>query len=281
MRYFDLHCDTAIVCYKNGIELDDLSLAASVKKGNLFEDWRQCYAVFINDNSPDPKGEYNNIVADFRKKSVGTQKPEPLLTLENGLPIDSLEFIDKLSLDGIKAATLTWNGENHLAGGAYSEAHLKPFGKQVIKKFNDNKIVCDLSHLNRVSFFEVEAKAERVIASHSCCDRTHKNIRNLTDEQIKCIAEHGGIIGLCFYPEFLGTKYVFEGVWRHIYHLLNMGLDKNIAIGSDFDGANMSECLDGVDKVPHLYSYLSERGIPGKTLENIFFNNAKFFFENF
>ena len=135
MRYFDLHCDTATVCYKNGIELDDLSLAASVKKGNFFEDWRQCYAVFINDNSPDPKGEYNNIVADFRKKSVGTQKPEPLLTLENGLPIDSLEFIDKLSLDGIKAATLTWNGENHLAGGAYSEAHLKPFGKQVIKKF--------------------------------------------------------------------------------------------------------------------------------------------------
>ena len=43
----------------------------------------------------------------------------------------------------------------------------------------------------------------------------------------------------------------------------------------------MSECLDGVDKVPHLYSFLSERGIPSKTLDNIFFNNAKFFFENF
>lgn len=89
------------------------------------------------------------------------------------------------------------------------------------------------------------------------------------------------MIGVCFYPEFLGTKYAFEGVWRHINHLLNLGFQNNICIGSDFDGANMSPELDGVDKIRDLYAFLAARGIDGVTLDKIFFLNAENFFKNF
>ena len=78
----------------------------------------------------------------------------------------------------------------------------------------------------------------------------------------------------------MGTKYVFEGVWRHIFHLLNLGYEKNIAFGSDFDGAVMSPELDGVDKIPFLYDYLHNKGVGRTVLDNIFFNNAELFFKN-
>ena len=281
MRYFDLHCDSASVCYKKGVEPYDLSLAASTQKGKFFDEWYQCFAVFVNEGSENPAFEYSEILTGFKRKISGIKKPVPVFTLENAAPVTNLDFIDKLVLDKIKAVTLTWNGENALAGGALSDAGLKPFGRQVIDRMNKNNIACDLSHLNRKSFFEAADCAEIIFASHSCCDKTHRHPRNLTDRQIKLIASRGGVVGLCFYPEFLGTKYAFEGVWRHIYHLLNMGLENAICIGSDFDGAVMADELCGVDKIPDLYRFLSLKGVSDSMLDKIFFENAKSFFTKF
>ena len=131
MRYFDLHCDTASVCFKKNIFPDDNSLAASVLKGRIFDDWRLCYAIFISDNSAHPRSDYNNILNDFKHKIAAFKKPRFMLTLENAAAIDSLEFVDRIAADGIRAVTLTWNGENALAGGAYTDIGLKPFGRQV------------------------------------------------------------------------------------------------------------------------------------------------------
>ena len=281
MRYFDLHCDTARVCYKKGIMPDDNSLSSSFKKGEAFSVWRQCCAVFVPDDSVNPKAEYENILSDFKNKISHYEKPECIFTLENALPVDSIEYIDRLAADGIKAVTLTWNNENALAGGVNCFASLKPFGREVIRALNSHKIALDLSHLNRKSFFEAAEAAETVFASHTCCHKTHNHPRNLTDDQIKYVAGRGGVLGLCFYPEFLGTKYAFEGVWRHLNHLLNMGLQDSICIGSDFDGADMSESLDGVDKIPDLYGALSARGLSDGLLDKIFFKNAEKFSEKF
>lgn len=281
MRYFDLHCDTARVCYKNKIFPDDTSLAVSAANVAGFEEWYQCFAVFIPDNCTEPKTKYVAQINDFKGKLEKFNSVNPIFTLENALPIESLDFIDVLADDGIRAVTLTWNGENNIAGGAYTDTGLKPYGKEVIGKLNSKRIAVDLSHLNRKSFFEVAESAEIIFASHSCCDKTHRHKRNLTDEQLKVIKDRNGVVGICFYPEFLGTKYAFEGVWRHINHLLNIGLEENISIGSDFDGADMSNELDGVDKIPDLYSFLFERGLDNRLLNKIFFKNAYEFFKKF
>lgn len=267
------------MCFKKDLTPLDTALSASFSKGGAFEDWRQCCAVFVPDGCPDPVSEYENILSDFKKKSSGLKKPERIFTLENAAPITCIDYIDRLAAGGIKAVTLTWNSENALAGGAYCDAGLKPFGKEVIRELNRRRIALDLSHLNRQSFFAAAEAADTVFVSHTCCYKTHNHPRNLTDEQIKYTAARSGVIGVCFYPEFLGTKYAFEGVWRHINHLLNLGLEKNISIGSDFDGAEMSDCLDGVDKIPDLYRFLSSRGISEKTLDGIFFNNSESFFK--
>lgn len=260
---------------------DDTSLSASICKGDVFDEWYQCCAVFVPDDSVNPKEEYTGILTDFKRKISGYKKPKCIFTLENGRPVDSVDFVGRLYEDSVSAVTLTWNGENALAGGADCEAGLKPLGRDVIRALNRYKIAVDLSHLNRKSFFDAGEAADKVFASHTCCYKTHRHPRNLTDEQIKYVAGRGGVIGICFYPEFLGTKYAFEGVWRHINHLLNLGLENCVCMGSDFDGADMSDCLDGVDKVPELYAFLKGRGISDELLERMFFKNAQRFFKNF
>ena len=95
---------------------------------------------------------------------------------------------------GVRILTLTWNAENEIASGAFCEnGGLTDFGKTVIKKMENLKMVVDVSHLNRESFFDVaENTTLPFIASHSNPDIVETNAgrkRNLTDEQIEIIKE--------------------------------------------------------------------------------------------
>ena len=138
---------------------------------------------------------------------------------------------------------------------------------------NTLKIGCDLSHINEKSFYSAIEIADFPLATHSNCRTLLDHPRNLTDEQIKLIAEKGGIIGLCYYPAFLGGK-PFDALYKNICHLLEMGLENNIALGSDFDGALMDETLSSPLDIPCFYEFLSRNGLENKLLDKIFFQNA-------
>ena len=96
---------------------------------------------------------------------------------------------------------------------------------------------------------------------------------SFTDEQLKLIADKGGIIGLCFFPGFLGGD-TFQKIYENIYHMLELGLENHIAIGSDFDGADMDSRLENIGDIPSLYFRLSEKGISDRVLNKIFYENA-------
>jgi len=279
LRLFDLHCDTPYKCYAENLEFSDNRLAVSAGKGRYLDDWRQCFAVWVSESVEKPYEFYKNVLSDFRGKIKN--KPRnlaPILTLEGGGIIDSTERLYELKDDGFRAITLTWNGENLIAGGVKSEKGLSAFGIRVINKMNELKMAVDLSHINKKSFFEAVERADYPIATHSNCCAIFDNPRNLTDEQIKLIAEKNGIIGLCFYPMFLGGD-VFEKLYRNVYHLLEMGRENVIAIGSDFDGADMDKRLDGTDKVIDFYRFLEQKGIEKSLLDKIFYSNAVKFFD--
>lgn len=59
-----------------------------------------------------------------------------------------------------------------------------------------------------------------------------------------------------------------------------MGLEDNIAIGSDFDGGEMENCLDGAEKIPELYCRLSGLGVSDRILDKIFYKNADKYMRN-
>lgn len=280
MKFFDLHCDTPYKCYKEDLSFDNQGLAVSSNGIFTFDKWYQCFAVWINEEVENPFSYYKNVLNNFKSQlNFDFDNLVPLYTVEGGTLLENnLERINELKNDGIRALTLTWNGENQIASGVNAVGGLKPFGNQVIKSLNDSKIATDLSHLNRESFFDSIEIAKYPIATHSCCDAIFSHKRNLSDEQIRLIAQKGGIIGVCLYPEFLGNGDVFFDVYKHIEHLLDMGLEKHISVGSDFDGADMDKRLSKITDIPSLYKKLNQFGIDYKTLNNIFFENAYNFF---
>lgn len=203
-----------------------------------------------------------------------------LLSVEGGNLLEGeLSRLDRLYADGVRTLTLTWNGENALAHGAHCpDGGLKPFGREVIGRLNALGMVCDLSHLNRCSFWEALPLCRYPAATHACFDALHPHCRNLTDRQAVGLSQKGGIIGLCFYPDFLGEGNPADRLYEQIVHGLSLGLEDALAIGSDFDGAKMHPELDRLAKLPKLYDALRQRGVKAAILQKIFYENAANFY---
>ncbi len=280
MNYFDLHCDTAYECCFKNKEFSKNDLAVSADKGAVFGKWSQVFAVWIRDDAESPYELYRTVLDGFKKKLDGTAPNlTPYFAVEGGAVIGhNSDLLYTLKEDGVKYLTLTWNGENRIAGGSKTEKGLTRFGREVIKKLNSLKICCDLSHLNDKSFFAAIEQAEYPIASHSNCRAVCDVKRNLTDEQLKLIGQRNGIIGLCFYTKFLGGDTV-ERLYENICHMAELGLEDNIAVGSDFDGAETEAPVRSLDGVPALYKALNEKGIGKAMLDKIFYLNAQNYFD--
>lgn len=273
MNYFDLHCDTAYECFKKNQNFIKNGLAISGERGSFIENWHQVFAVFINDNEKEPFRLYKNVLNNFKTQEMPSNLT-PYFAVEGGAVLEN--DIDRLYIlkeDGIKTLTLTWNGENNIAGGVNSEKGLTKFGEKVIDKMNKLELICDLSHINRKSFYKVAERAEKIIATHSNCYEICRHKRNLLNEQIKIIAEKKGVIGLCFYPDFLGGN-VYDKIYENISHFLDKGYEDIIAIGSDFDGGEMDLKLDNISKIPDLYNFLEKKGFGKQLLYKVFYKNA-------
>ncbi|MCQ2478753.1 MAG: membrane dipeptidase [Clostridia bacterium] len=279
MKFFDLHCDTPYECYKRSTDLSDRSLAVNKYAAEKFDLLKQCFAIWISEKSENPFLLYKNILNDFNSKIKDIPKNLiPVLTVEGGAVIGSdIEKVYALKSDGIKALTLTWNGKNAIASGANETGGVTAFGKEVINVLNNLKIACDLSHLNRKSFLSAVDMAKYPIATHSCLNEVNFHKRNLSISDVKLIAEKGGIIGICLYPDFLG-KDVFENFYKTVFLMLDNGLENSIAIGSDFDGADMTGGIKSTNEIPLLYGFLKQKGIDIKLLDKIFYENAENFF---
>ena len=97
----------------------------------------------------------------------------------------------------------------------------------------------DTSHLNEGGFYDIFARTDRPpMASHSCCRALCDHCRNLTDDQLKLLIREGGYVGINFYPSFLSPEGTADCdlIARHIDHICQLGGEKIVGFGSDFDG---------------------------------------------
>ncbi len=282
MNYFDLHCDTIVASEEGKKTAVDLS------KTSVFENYTQCFAIWLSDGlEPQKAAEKADKYYGYFKEHILNCKGNvftPLLTVENAAAFGNrLENVFTWKERGVKAVTLTWNGKNALGFGASfpDEGGLTAFGKEAVSVMNECKILCDVSHINRNGFFDcLNLSKEPIIATHSNCKTLCNHERNLDDEQMKALFESGGFLGLCYFPRFLGEGDVFELVYEHIYHALELGGEDLLGFGSDFDGAKMDEKLDSIEKVSDLRSFLESKGFDESLLEKIFYKNCKKFFNN-
>lgn len=151
-------------------------------------------------------------------KAVKQKKLAVLFGVEGGHMIENdLSKLDALYKRGVRYMTVTWNNSTDWASSALDETTrpdslkhkgLNDFGKQVIKRMNEQGMLVDLSHVGEQTFWDAIATTTKpVLVSHSCVYNLCPHRRNLKDEQIKAVAKNGGVIHLNFYSGFLDSTF--------------------------------------------------------------------------
>jgi membrane dipeptidase len=137
-------------------------------------------------------------------------KRAAFIGMENGYPIGrDLSLIEKYYDRGVRYITLCHSGDNDICDsstdrGGPEDNGLSEFGKEVVAECNRLGIMVDISHASEKSFFDiVETTKAPIIASHSSVRALCDHPRNLTDEQLKALAENGGVIQICFVSSFI------------------------------------------------------------------------------
>ena len=134
------------------------------------------------------------------------------LAIEGGHAIEA--SIDKLREFyglGVSSMTLTHNVSHDWADAGADEPRwggLNDLGRDVVREMNDLGMVIDISHVSDSTFFDVvETSEDPVIASHSGCRELNSHLRNMSDDQLRALAENGGVIGIVFVLNYLTPEY--------------------------------------------------------------------------
>lgn len=185
-----------------------------------------------------------------------------LLTLEGAEAIGTdLVKLETLVRSGVRWLGLTHNPANFVADGVGEErgAGLTNFGKKLIPELNRLHIGIDVSHLSERGFWDVaELSTQPFFATHSNAKAIYPHRRNLTDEQIKAIIAKDGMIGITYVPYFTAGSMpvMIKELLLHIEHILSLGGENHLGLGSDFDG--ISETIQGLGDSSETYNLINQ-----------------------
>lgn len=308
MSLFDLHCDTLTrnlyPPYERETEvLDNPRFHLSLSKVPAGVKWVQCFAVFIPDEvrGSDAIAFFDRAAAVFHRQAekhqdrltvcrtfsdiesaVRYNKCAAVLTVESGAALAGrLDRVGYLHSQGVRMMTLTWNGPNELASGHDTPGGFTAFGREAVAEMERRNILVDVSHLNDRGFEELLGFARKpFVASHSNARAVCSHRRNLPDAFIREMAGRECLIGLNYCRAFLSDEKrgSLDDLYRHVCHFLDLGAERCLALGSDYDGAGFHPDLDSVEKSLRIRDYLISHGIPDQTAEGVTFRNAWAFF---
>ena len=181
-----------------------------------------------------------------------------MLGIENGLALESdINNVKHFANRGIVYITLCHNGDNDIcdsARGSNTHNGVSEWGEKVIKEMNAQGVMVDLSHAAEKSFYDaLDISSTPIVCSHSNCKSLCDHPRNLTDDQLRKLAQKGGVAQITLYHGFVckdGEATILDAM-KHLEHAISiMGID-HVGLGTDFDGdggirglANSSELMN-------------------------------------
>jgi len=259
---FDAHCDVLMKMFINPeISFNDSHILHVTKRALIETNGKvQCFAIYIPESVPPNRRFtaalsmvdifYEKILAEPEMKLVRSKADinslkegeiGALLTLEGcdciGQDILKLKTLLRL---GVTSVGLTWNYANFVADGVLEKrgAGLSSFGEEVIVLLNEQSVWCDVSHLSEAAFWDTIQRAAYPIASHSNVYHLCAHPRNLKDDQIRALLQKQAVIGVTFVPQFLTSQIsaTIADVLQHIDYIASLGGERQIGLGSDFDG---------------------------------------------
>ena len=186
--------------------------------------------------------------------------------IENGYAIGhDLHLLEHFRQRGIVYMTLCHNGDNDICDSARGNAEhggLSPFGREVVQEMNRLGILVDMSHAAETSFYDaLELSSVPIVCSHSSARALCDHPRNLTDDQLRALAKHGGVAQTTVYSGFLrtdGQATIVDAV-DHLCHAARVMGVEHVGLGTDLDGDGGVSGLADASEIINFTRHLLKR----------------------
>lgn len=231
----DMHCDTALRMNR-GFDISRRDTTGHMDIPRLIEGGidLQVFACYISTETPveQCRPRTDEIIdsleaqiarnaeriaicrtASEAERIVESGRIAAFIGIENGVAIaNNLDNLQHFYDRGVRYMTLTHTSSSEWCISSADTAPafdgLTDFGRQLVRKMNELGMIVDISHASVSAVEEVlKVTEDPIIASHSCAHSICPSDRNLTDEQIKAIAENGGVIGINFFSGYLSSEW--------------------------------------------------------------------------
>lgn len=300
----DFHCDTVSALFKDPVQgnLRKNSFSVDLAKLQAGHSMAQFFAVFVDkgelgdvleralamiDLLHCQLAENQDVIALARNWQEARENQQQgrisaFLAIEEGAVIKGeLSTLRNLHRLGVRLMTLTWNYPNELgfpnSKPEYRGNGLTEKGQEVVAEMNRLGMIIDVSHLSDQGFYDVAAFSKKpFVASHSNARSLTDHSRNLTDDMIRKLAQCGGVTGLNFAHQFLGTSPIsrIADMVVHCRHIVDIGGEDVLALGSDFDGISPELEIPHFGEMGQLTAAFEKAGFTNTQIEKITWRNA-------
>jgi membrane dipeptidase len=209
------------------------------------------------------------------RQAAATGRIALLAGVENAEALDGdLENALRLHALGARYLTLTWMNSNvfaDAAGGERVHGGLSELGRRLVDQLDEVGLLVDLSHASVETFGDVlDRSARPPIVSHSATEVLGPHPRNLSDLQLRALAERDGLVGVNFFPRYLAPRTGtcdWTAIVDHLERAIQVAGPKHVALGSDLDGIpHLPGGFAGAEDFPRIAAELERRGVTGDDL---------------
>lgn len=204
-----------------------------------------------------------------------------LLGIEGAHALDGdLERMDHFARRGVRYLGLLHFSANEAGFPAFGRGRrdtegLTAFGQALVRQCEALGVIVDLAHINKRGFLDACRMATfPPVVSHTGIAGAFEHWRNIDDEQLRALANKGGVAGVIFCPRFLGGDGL-EPVVAHLKHIIDVAGEDTPALGSDWDGMIVpTRDLRDAAHLPLLTDALLKAGFSKRTIGKILRENV-------
>jgi len=176
--------------------------------------------------------------ADDIRKAKQEGKVGIIMGFQNAAMMgDDATRVDIFAGLGVKIIQLTYNPRNQLGDGSIEKENrgLTPFGHEVVERLNATRTLIDLSHSGEQTCLDaIRASKDPIAITHTGCRALSDLPRNKTDEELRLLADKGGMVGIYFMPFLKADSFPdATDVVRHIEHAVQVCGEDHVGIGTD------------------------------------------------
>ncbi len=221
-------------------------------------------------------------VAELRAARVAGQHAA-FIGVQGGNALDeSLDALDILRDGSVLRVTLVHMTASRIGAASIPTSRrtgLSDFGRAYVERLNELRVGVDLAHINRRGFVDaVEAHdaSQPLFVTHTGLSGVYAHWRNIDDEQLRMVADTGGIVGVILHAAYLGRgRVTAKTVVDHLEHIVATVGEDYASIGSDYDGSIIPpKDLPGIWALPRLVQEMLDRGWSDARIRKILGGNA-------